>query len=56
MQIETTLTPHFTPVILAKINKMTHNKCWRSCEESNPHLLMEGLHISAVTLEISVDF
>lgn len=55
MQIETTLILYFTSATLPKINKMTHNKWWRSCEGSKPYLLLAGLQIGAGTLEISVE-
>ena len=33
MQIKTTVRYHFTPVIMAIINKSTNNKCWREHRE-----------------------
>lgn len=36
MQIETTLTLHFTPVTLARINKIPHNKCGEVVKKATP--------------------
>ena len=33
MQIKTTMRYHFTPIIMALINKSTNNKCSRGCRE-----------------------
>ena len=33
MQIKTTVRYHFTPSLMAIINKSTNNKCWRACGE-----------------------
>ena len=38
MQIRTTMTYHFSPVIMVIINKSTNNKCQKGCGEKETHL------------------
>lgn len=39
---------------MAKVNKITDVKCWRTMGKGTPHPLLVGLQIAAATMETGV--
>ena len=54
MQISTTMSYHYTPIRIAKIQNADNTKCWQGCGTTGTHSLLMRVWSDTVSLEHSL--